>query len=135
MAIGVGFGLSFVPMVLAATTGLPPHQAGLASGLINTTRQIGGAIGLAALATVASNLAAHHGSGAVATRVALARGYDRAFLLSTAVLVVGAAIALLIPGPEPPPIWATKNTGFGARLLRTRRPRAQEPVGVGRWCT
>lgn len=95
--IGIGFGLSFVPMVLAATAGLPPHQAGLASGLINTTRQIGGAIGLAALATVASNLAAHHGAGAVATRVALARGYDRAFLLSAAVLVVGAAVALLLP--------------------------------------
>ena len=46
--VGVGLGLSFVPMTMAATTGVPPHEAGLASGLINTSRQVGGAVGLAA---------------------------------------------------------------------------------------
>lgn len=50
---GAGFGLSFVPMTIGATAGIPPQQAGLASGLVNTTRQLGGAIGLAVAATVA----------------------------------------------------------------------------------
>ena len=51
--IGLGIGLSFVPMTLSATAGVPVHEAGLASGLINTTRQVGGALGLAIMATVA----------------------------------------------------------------------------------
>src|SRR6185312_17225992 len=51
---GIGLGLSFVPMTIAATADVPIHHAGLASGLINTGRQIGGAIGLAAMATIAS---------------------------------------------------------------------------------
>ncbi|MDQ6838518.1 MAG: MFS transporter, partial [Actinomycetota bacterium] len=111
--IGLGLGLSFVPMTLAATAGLPAHQAGLASGLINTTRQIGGAVGLAALATVAANQATHHGPGALATRAALAGGYDRAFLLSAAVLVVGAAVALLLPRlPSSAPVAATDRTSL-----------------------
>lgn len=63
---GIGLGLSFVPMTLAATQGVPPHQAGLASGLINTTRQVGGAVGLAALATAASSVTrAHHAERSV----------------------------------------------------------------------
>lgn len=95
--IGLGFGLSFVPMVLAATAGLPPHEAGLASGLINTTRQIGGAVGLAAMATVAAHLAAHPAAGAGGVPRALADGYDAAFVISAFVLVVGAGIALLLP--------------------------------------
>ena len=57
---GLGLGLSFVPMTIAATADVPLHQAGLASGLINTTRQIGGAVGLAAMATIAAaGLVAH----------------------------------------------------------------------------
>ena len=47
----VGFGLAFVPVTIAAVTGTKPHEAGLASGLINTSQQIGGALGLAILAT------------------------------------------------------------------------------------
>jgi predicted MFS family arabinose efflux permease len=94
---GAGFGLSFVPMTIGATAGVPPQQAGLASGLVNTTRQVGGAIGLAVAATVAGAVrpqsAAPH---AVAS--ALTSGYDRAFGISAAVLVAGALIALLLPG-------------------------------------
>jgi hypothetical protein len=57
--VGLGFGTSFVPMTLSATAGVPPHEAGLAAGLINTTRQVGGALGLAIMATVASSISAH----------------------------------------------------------------------------
>ncbi len=54
---GLGIGLTFVPMTMAATTGVPPDEAGLASGLINTSRQLGGALGLA-FVTLAGALSA-----------------------------------------------------------------------------
>src|SRR6202012_1931438 len=77
----VGLGFSFVPVTIAAVTGTEPHEAGLASGLINTSQQVGGALGLAILATVANSRtpdllhAGHHN-----TAIALTKGFDRAFL-------------------------------------------------------
>lgn len=101
--IGLGLGMSFVPMTLAATTGVPAHEAGLASGLINTTRQVGGALGLALMATVAANAAGHHGAGRHAVDNALTSGYKEAFAIAGAGLVVGALLALLLPVPGPAP--------------------------------
>jgi EmrB/QacA subfamily drug resistance transporter len=98
LLVGVGLGLSFVPMTMAATTGVPTHEAGLASGLVNTSRQVGGAVGLAVMATVASSAARGHVATASAKLVALTNGYDRAFAMAAAALVVGAALALLLPG-------------------------------------
>ncbi len=95
---GIGFGLSFVPMTMAATTGMPREQAGLAAGLINTTRQVGGALGLAAMSTVVADMAggsAHRAPAQVAT--ALTNGYDAAFLLCCAALVAAAVAARLLP--------------------------------------
>ena len=95
--VGVGIGLSFVPMTLAATAGVPVHEAGLASGLINTTRQIGGALGLAVMATVASSIAASHGPGRHAATAALTSGYQAAFAIAGCGLVVGGGLATLLP--------------------------------------
>ncbi len=109
LLVGVGLGLSFVPMTMAATTGVPPHEAGLASGLINTSRQVGGAVGLALMATVASSAARGHAATASATLAGLTNGYDRAFAAAAATLVVGAGLALLLPGvvrPGPLPVVA-----------------------------
>jgi EmrB/QacA subfamily drug resistance transporter len=95
---GLGVGLSFVPMTLAATHGMPPHQAGLASGLINTTRQVGGAVGLAVMATFASSVTrGQHPTGAQSTASALTAGYDRAFLIAGLALVVGVLLAMALP--------------------------------------
>jgi predicted MFS family arabinose efflux permease len=94
---GFGFGLSFVPMTLTATGGLPPSQAGLAAGLINTTRQVGGAIGLAIMGTVASNAASQNNGTAKSVASALTNGYDRAFLIGACALLSGVALALLLP--------------------------------------
>lgn len=109
LLVGTGIGMSFVPMTLAATTGVPVHEAGLASGLINTTRQMGGALGLAIMATAAASVAAHHGPGLEPTLAALTAGYRRAFVIAGAGLVVGAFLAMLLPAPEKVPAMSTPD--------------------------
>jgi len=95
---GAGFGLSFVPMTIAATAGLPPEQAGLGAGLINTTRQMGGAVGLAVMGTVAAGVASRAaGHGARALAAAYTNGYDGAFLIAATALLAGSALALMLP--------------------------------------
>ena len=94
---GLGVGLSFVPMTIAATADVPMRQAGLASGLINTTRQLGGAVGLAVMATVAAGASSP------------TAGYDRAFWISAAAMVIGATLALALPGKPKPERHAVGN--------------------------
>src|SRR6202165_256772 len=78
---GAGFGFAFVSVTIAAVTGTKPDEAGLASGLINTSQQIGGALGLAILATIAnSRTKSLLHSGVHSAPVALNKGFDRAFL-------------------------------------------------------
>jgi EmrB/QacA subfamily drug resistance transporter len=109
LLITLGLGLSFPASTLAATAGIRREEAGLASGLINTNRQIGGSIGLAALATLAVNrtasLVAAAGAGArAATPGALTSGYARAFGISGAVCLAAALVALaIIPSVKRPP--------------------------------
>jgi MFS family permease len=114
LLMGVGLGLSFVPMTMSATTGVPPHEAGLASGLVNTSRQVGGAVGLAVLGTVAANAAKSHGPGITSTLSALTNGYDEAFLIAGIILVIGAGLSLLLPTPPkvaPAPEMITDTEG------------------------
>jgi EmrB/QacA subfamily drug resistance transporter len=93
---GLGIGISFVPMTLTATAGVPPKEAGLASGLINTTRQMGGAVGLAVLATLAAGTTRNDHAASQSVQAALTSGYDRAFLVAGLLLLVGAALASFI---------------------------------------
>jgi predicted MFS family arabinose efflux permease len=99
---GAGIGITFVSVTVAGMAGVRPNEVGLASGLINTSRQIGGSLGLAILATIAtsrtSNLLGH-----TSAHVALTKGFDRAFVLGGIFAGVGAlASALLIPLRRPP---------------------------------
>ena len=90
----VGLGFSFVPVTIAAVTGTKPHEAGLASGLINTSEQVGGALGLAILATIAnSRTQSLFHAGVHSTAVALTKGFDRAFLVGAGLAVAGAILA------------------------------------------
>jgi predicted MFS family arabinose efflux permease len=92
-----GLGFSFVPVTIAAVTGTKPHEAGLASGLINTSQQIGGALGLAILATVAnSRTQSLLHAGVHNTSVALTKGYDRAFLVGAGFAIAGAILAAIL---------------------------------------
>jgi EmrB/QacA subfamily drug resistance transporter len=93
----VGLGLSFVPVTIAAVTGTEPAEAGLASGLINTTQQVGGALGLAILATIAnSRTQGLLHTGIHSQTVALTKGFDRAFLIGAAFALVGAILSAVL---------------------------------------
>jgi sugar phosphate permease len=93
----VGLGFAFVPVTIAAVTGTRPHEAGLASGLINTSQQVGGALGLAILATVAnSRTQSLFHSGVHSASVALTKGYDRAFLVGAGFALAGAVLAAVL---------------------------------------
>jgi EmrB/QacA subfamily drug resistance transporter len=98
MIMAVGMGLTFVPITLIATTNVEAHDAGLASGLLNTSQQLGGAIGLAVLSTLAANttsntLAALGQVPSAAARVsALVSGFHVAFLVGAFLMLGGAAI-------------------------------------------
>jgi EmrB/QacA subfamily drug resistance transporter len=92
-----GLGLSFVPVTIAAVTGTRPEEAGLASGLINTAQQVGGALGLAILASVA-NSRTHHlaASGVHDPAVALTKGFQVAFTVGGGFALAGALLAGLL---------------------------------------
>jgi EmrB/QacA subfamily drug resistance transporter len=94
----VGLGFAFVSVTTAAVAGTEPREAGLASGLINTSQQVGGALGLAILATVANSRtqALLHSGAAVHASVALTKGFDRAFLVGAGFALLGAVLAALL---------------------------------------
>ncbi len=94
--IGLGMSLMFLPVAVAATSDLPPEDAGLASGLINMGRQIGGALGLAVLVTVAASSTKH--STLASHDAATVHGYRLALLLAACFSVVAALVALTLPG-------------------------------------
>ena len=100
IVIGVGLGMSFVPITIAATSGVAAEDSGLASGLLNTTQQVGGSLGLAVLSAVSTSrvTSALHG------RLGAARGADarlhRRVHRASAILCAAAAVLaiVLLPG-------------------------------------
>jgi EmrB/QacA subfamily drug resistance transporter len=100
----VGLGFAFVPVTIAAVNGVSADESGLASGLINTSQQIGGALGLAILGTIASSktedlIAAAHGAQA-AVPGALTEGFQLAFLAGAGFAVIGIIATLVFVSNE-----------------------------------
>jgi EmrB/QacA subfamily drug resistance transporter len=101
---GIGLAMAFVPMSIGGLTGVRPADAGVASGLINTSQQIGGAIGVAAATTIATTytthfVTAHPGTSPLAG-AALTHGFQVAFYVLAAVAVVGAIVAAVLVEPK-----------------------------------
>ncbi|MDO9406904.1 DHA2 family efflux MFS transporter permease subunit [Patulibacter sp.] len=99
----VGLGFSFVPVTIAAVTKTRPDQAGLASGLINTSQQVGGALGVAILASIAASVSGVNPQGRPTPDqlVKLTDGFSAAFLTGAGFALVGAiAAVLLISGDD-----------------------------------
>src|SRR5215216_341201 len=97
MLAAVGLGLSFVPVTIGSVTGTKPSEAGLASGLINTSQQVGGALGLAVLATISTGRTDDvFASGEHSRAVALTEGFQDAFLAGAGIALVAAVLAMVL---------------------------------------
>jgi EmrB/QacA subfamily drug resistance transporter len=96
LLIAVGIGFSFVPISIAALAGVQPAEAGLASGLINTSQQIGGALGIAALSTIATSTTEDAVANGTALPVALVDGFTDAFTAGVIIAGLGVVAALTL---------------------------------------
>ncbi|MFG2488457.1 MFS transporter [Streptomyces virginiae] len=114
--VGLGLSIAFVQLTALAVDGVPRQDAGLAGGLVNTTRQVGGAVGLAALATLAGSVTAHASTDRPPLD-ALTTGYQAAFTVSAAVLATTALLALFL----------TRRTGARTATGTTARPAGADP--------
>jgi EmrB/QacA subfamily drug resistance transporter len=89
-----GMGMTFMPIIAAATSGVPRHEAGLASGLISTSQQMGGALGLAVLSGVAASVT--KASGHLGPVGALVHGFDRALIVAMAFMIFAVILAITV---------------------------------------
>jgi sugar phosphate permease len=96
LLISIGMGFSFVPISIAALAGVHPSEAGLASGLINTSQQIGGALGIAVLSAVAASATNDALASGSTAPVALTDGFQASFFGAAAVALVGVLVALFV---------------------------------------
>jgi EmrB/QacA subfamily drug resistance transporter len=97
---GLGAGLSFPALMTLAMSGATKEDAGLASGLVNTSAQVGGAPGLAVLATLSATRSDNLIAGGEATASALTSGYHLAFLIGAALVVTAIVVAVTVIQPE-----------------------------------
>jgi hypothetical protein len=119
--VGLGLSVAFVQLTALAVDGVPPQDAGLAGGLVNTTRQVGGAIGLAALATVAGSVTAHAAVHRPHVE-ALTAGYRVVFAVSSTILAATTLLApLLTRRPGTRTATAPTCPASGPRTPRTSR--------------
>ena len=93
---GAGTAFAFIPISIAALAGVKEQQAGLASGLLNTSQQLGGAIGVAVASTIAATRFATLAHAGSATPVALTGGFQWALWVCGAVRIAGVPVALLL---------------------------------------
>jgi EmrB/QacA subfamily drug resistance transporter len=99
--VGAGAGLGFPSLVTLAMSGATPSDAGLASGVVNTSTQVGGAIGLAVLATIAAERTAGQVLSGSTPAEALNSGFHTAYLVGAVLVVAAIGIALAVLRPEP----------------------------------
>jgi MFS family permease len=100
--VGLGMGLSFVPLTVSATAGVPPSDQGLASGLLQTAQQLGVALGLAALTSLATATTQHLLGASATLHAALTSGYAATLRGAGVLALVAAVVAMLaLPAHRP----------------------------------
>jgi EmrB/QacA subfamily drug resistance transporter len=119
-----GMSLAYIPALIAATSGARPEEAGLASGLVNTSYQFGSALGLAVATAISASFAAGRLAGGAGDLVALNDGFRAAFVGAAIIAAAGAVLALVAirmprPVPEAPqqPVPEATAEGEGASAL------------------
>ncbi len=111
LLIGVGIGISFPSLMTLAMSGATPEDAGLASGVVNTSAQVGGAIGLAVLATLAAERTSTLEAGGTSVDAALNSGFHLAYVVGAGLVAVALAIAIFVLRSEPMPEHGEQPVG------------------------
>ena len=113
--LGLGAGMAFPALAALAMSGATPQDAGLASGLVNTSAQVGGAIGLALLATFSASRTENLIDGGTSTLEALNSGYHLAYWIGAATIVVAIVVAALVLEPVAAPSGEPDEESGGER--------------------
>jgi EmrB/QacA subfamily drug resistance transporter len=122
LLLGVGGGLAFPSVITMAMSSATPEDSGLVSGLVNTTQQVGGALGLAVLATLSSTATGAARAGGLSSAASLTSGYHIAFTVGAVLLIVAIALAAVLLRPA---ARADDNArGVGNRPERESVPQA-----------
>jgi MFS family permease len=103
LLVGLGVGTAFPSLMTLAMSGATPQDSGLASGLVNTSMQVGGAIGLAVLATLATERTDGQLDAGASHLAALNSGYHLAYLVGAALVGIAAVLAIVVLRPAPMP--------------------------------
>jgi EmrB/QacA subfamily drug resistance transporter len=114
--IGAGAGLTFPALMTIAMSGATPSDAGLASGLVNTTVQVGGALGLAVLATLSTTRTENLLADGASTASALTDGYRLAFAIAALLVVAAIVVALTVLKSDRPAGEASEQPQHGLEL-------------------
>jgi EmrB/QacA subfamily drug resistance transporter len=128
MTMGIGF--SIVPSTIAATQGASPERSGFASGLVNTSRQIGGSLGLAVLISIATLHTSHLIGHNVPAQAALTGGFRLGFLVGAACCAAAALLVIALPPVPAGAGLAQLDAATGATTRRPRRGPSRRPQVV-----
>jgi EmrB/QacA subfamily drug resistance transporter len=126
LLIGIGIGTSFPSIMTLAMSGATPQDAGLASGLVNTSMQVGGAVGLAVLATLSTERTETLEKAGHSTADALTSGYHLAYLVGAGLAAISVLIAIFVLKSEPRPL----HEGAGEADGSAGDPAEREPAAA-----
>ena len=131
--LGVGMPCIFAPSFATATLGVDRHEAGVASAMVNTCQQVGGAVGTAVLSTIfatsASNYASSHAAARSWPRPQQVHGYTTAFYVAAVLFLIGLLVAALVLRA------ASSRSGSRPASRRRRWPERHERRGRSDWCS
>ncbi len=131
IVMGLGMGLAFVGVTVAATTGVDPEDAGLASGLYNTTLQVGEAVGLAILTTISTSATAHDLVRHASARAALTHGFREALLAGAGLAAAAGLLALFVLSDGANRAFVKMAHESGANELALAADALAEIEGIG----